>query len=112
STNECYQVMVESNIAIVSSKCKKVFNQPKVMYYYLFHQPVATMKTTWGCWYKCNFCYTWKITDGMPYSRSPESIVEELERIEANDVYIVDDIFLINPVRLAKLAQLIRARYS
>jgi radical SAM superfamily enzyme YgiQ (UPF0313 family) len=29
-------------------------------YYYLFHQPVATMKTTWGCWYKCNFCYTWR----------------------------------------------------
>jgi radical SAM superfamily enzyme YgiQ (UPF0313 family) len=79
-------------------------------YYYLFHQPVATMKTTWGCWYKCNFCYTWKITDGMPYSRSPESIVEELEGITANDVYIVDDIFLINPGRLAKLAQLIRAR--
>jgi radical SAM superfamily enzyme YgiQ (UPF0313 family) len=79
-------------------------------YHYLFHQPVATMKTTWGCWYKCNFCYTWKITGEMPYSRSPESIVEELEQIEANDVYIVDDIFLINPGRLAKLAQLIRAR--
>ncbi len=27
--------MVESNIAIVSSKCKKIFNQPKVMYYNL-----------------------------------------------------------------------------
>ena len=39
-------------------------------YYYLFHQPVATMKTTWGCWYKCNFCFTWRITDGTPYSRS------------------------------------------
>jgi radical SAM superfamily enzyme YgiQ (UPF0313 family) len=79
-------------------------------YYYLFHQPVATMKTTWGCWYKCNFCYTWKITDGMPFSRSPESIAQELEQIEANDVYIVDDIFLINPGRLARLAQLLRER--
>jgi hopanoid C-3 methylase len=64
-------------------------------YYYLMHSPVATMKTTWGCWYKCNFCFTWKITDGTPYSRSPESIVEELLTIEAKDVYIVDDIFLI-----------------
>ena len=77
-------------------------------YYYLMHQPVATMKTTWGCWYKCNFCYTWQITDGLPYSRSPESIIEELKQIEAEDVYIVDDIFLINRSRLTKLAELIR----
>lgn len=77
-------------------------------YYYLLHQPVATMKTTWGCWYKCNFCYTWRITDGLPYSRSPESIIEELKQIEAEDVYIVDDIFLINRSRLNKLASLLR----
>lgn len=79
-------------------------------YYYIFHRPVATMKTTWGCWYKCNFCFTWRITDGHPYSRSPESIVEELEQIEAEDVYIVDDIFLIKSSRLNELAQLIRER--
>tara|TARA_B110000046_G_scaffold391_1_gene539 strand:+ start:4059 stop:5570 length:1512 start_codon:yes stop_codon:yes gene_type:complete len=77
-------------------------------YYYLMHQPVVTMKTTWGCWYKCNFCFTWKITDGNPYSRSPESIVEELKTIEAKEIYIVDDIFLINKSRLAKLATLLR----
>ena len=79
-------------------------------YYYLFHQPVATMKTTWGCWYKCNFCYTWQITGGEPFSRSPESIADELQQIEAEDVYIVDDIFLINPARLARLATLLRER--
>ncbi|WP_421947230.1 B12-binding domain-containing radical SAM protein [Phaeodactylibacter xiamenensis] len=79
-------------------------------YYYIFHRPVATMKTAWGCWYKCNFCFTWRITDGHPYARSPESIVEELEQIEAEDVYIVDDIFLIKSSRLNKLAALIRER--
>ncbi|MCU0439662.1 MAG: B12-binding domain-containing radical SAM protein [Raineya sp.] len=77
-------------------------------YYYLMHQPVVTMKTTWGCWYRCNFCFTWKITDGLPYSRSPESIVQELLTIEAEDIYIVDDIFLINKTRLRKLADLIK----
>lgn len=79
-------------------------------YYYLFHQPVATMKTTWGCWFRCNFCYTWQITDGVPFSRSPESIADELETIDCDDVYIVDDIFLINPKRLRRLADLLRAR--
>lgn len=79
-------------------------------YYYLMHRPVALMKTTWGCWYQCNFCYTWKITNGIAYSRSPESIVKELEEIKANEVYIVDDIFLISRPRLKKIAELIRER--
>jgi radical SAM superfamily enzyme YgiQ (UPF0313 family) len=79
-------------------------------YYYLFHRPVALMKTTWGCWYKCNFCFTWKITGGSIYVRSPESIVDELETIAEEDVYIVDDIFLIRPSRLARIAGLIRER--
>ena len=74
-------------------------------YYYLFHQPVATLKTTWGCWYRCNFCFTWGITGGVPYARSPESIAAELAQIEADDVYIVDDIFLVNTHRLARLAR-------
>ncbi len=77
-------------------------------YYYLMHRPVATMKTTWGCWYKCNFCFTWKITDGLPYSRSPQSIVEELLTIESDEIYIVDDIFLINKSRLNELSRLIQ----
>jgi radical SAM superfamily enzyme YgiQ (UPF0313 family) len=79
-------------------------------YYYLFHRPVATLKTTWGCWYRCNFCFTWRITDGQPYSRSPESIADELEQIDCEHVYIVDDIFLIQPARLQQLARLLRER--
>ncbi|HSH74749.1 MAG TPA: radical SAM protein [Longimicrobiales bacterium] len=79
-------------------------------YYYIFHRPMATMKTTWGCWYRCNFCFTWQITDGHPYARTPESIVDELETIEEDEVYIVDDIFLINRTRLARIAELLRER--
>jgi len=77
-------------------------------YYYLFHRPVAIVKTTWGCWYRCNFCYTWRVTGGPAYSRSPESIAAELATIAAEDVYIVDDIFLTQPERLARLAALLR----
>jgi len=79
-------------------------------YYYLFHQPVTTMKTTWGCWYRCNFCYTWRVTDGTPFSRSPESIAAELQTIQSEDVYIVDDIFLFNRRRLTALARILRER--
>jgi hopanoid C-3 methylase len=79
-------------------------------YYYIFHRPVATVKTTWGCWYRCNFCYTWQVTGGTPYSRSPESIVDELASIDCEEIYIVDDIFLINRRRLGRIAALMRER--
>jgi radical SAM superfamily enzyme YgiQ (UPF0313 family) len=79
-------------------------------YYYLLHQPVATLKTTWGCWYRCNFCLPWQVTGGHAYSRSPGSIVAELEEIAAQEIYIVDDIFLIHRERLQRLAQLLRER--
>jgi hopanoid C-3 methylase len=79
-------------------------------YYYLFHQPVTLMKTTWGCWFKCNFCFNWKVTGGTPYARTPESIIKELETIDTREVYIVDDIFLINAKRLLKIAALIREK--
>ena len=82
----------------------------KHRYYYLWNRPVATLKTTWGCWYKCNFCYTWRITDGVTYSRSAQSIADELAQIDAEHVYIVDDIFLIQPSRLAQLAKLLKER--
>lgn len=87
---------------------RSVVSHLRHRYYYLMHRPVATMKTAWGCWYRCNFCYTWRITGGTPFARSPESIVEELRSIEAEEVYIVDDIFLINPRRLRKLAHRLR----
>lgn len=87
---------------------RSVVRHLREKYYYLMHRPVATMKTTWGCWYTCNFCYTWRITDGAQHSRSAESIVAELKEIEAQEIYIVDDIFLINPRRLARLAELLR----
>lgn len=40
----------------------------------------------------------------------PESIVREIESIEAEDIYIVDDIFLINKDRLRKIADLLLAK--
>ncbi len=79
-------------------------------YYYILHRPVALVKTVWGCWYRCNFCCTWRVTGGTPYVRSAESIVAELATIEAEDVYLVDDIFLINRQRLARIAGLLRER--
>jgi radical SAM superfamily enzyme YgiQ (UPF0313 family) len=65
-------------------------------YYYLFHQPVTIVKTSFGCPFTCNFCYCWKLTNGKVYNRSPESVINELLQIENKDIYIVDDTFFVS----------------
>jgi radical SAM superfamily enzyme YgiQ (UPF0313 family) len=65
-------------------------------YYYLFHQPVSLIKTTFGCPFHCTFCYCWRLTDGKVYSRSAESVVQELLQIKNKEIYIVDDTFFVS----------------
>ncbi len=72
-------------------------------YYYLSHKPVALVKTAFGCPFRCAFCFCWGLTDGRLYSRSADSVVEELLSIRVKDVYIVDDTFFTNPDRLQVL---------
>jgi radical SAM superfamily enzyme YgiQ (UPF0313 family) len=69
-------------------------------YWYVYHRPVTMMKTSFGCPYRCSFCYCWRITAGEHRVRSPESIADELERIWAPEVYLVDDDFLLSEPRL------------
>jgi radical SAM superfamily enzyme YgiQ (UPF0313 family) len=72
-------------------------------YYYLFHRPVSIMKTTFGCPYRCTFCFCWPLTGGRVFRRSPASIADELEVIPSKDVYIVDDTFFFDPGHLRAL---------
>ncbi|MDP3387254.1 MAG: cobalamin-dependent protein [Eubacteriales bacterium] len=69
-------------------------------YYYMFHNPCALMKTSFGCPYHCSFCFCKEITDGKYYERSLDSVIEELKNIEEKEIYIVDDDFLYSRDRL------------
>ncbi len=63
-------------------------------YYYMFHNPCALIKTSFGCPYNCSFCFCKEITGGKYYARHIEDVIKELSSIEEEEVYIVDDDFL------------------
>lgn len=67
-------------------------------YYYLFHNKVALIKTSFGCPFKCNFCFCRKISNY--YERPLNEVFDELKCIKQNEVYIVDDNFLVSRKRL------------
>lgn len=71
-------------------------------YFYIFHNKVALLKTAFGCPYKCNFCFCRVITGDNFHQRDIEDVLDELSEIKETEIYIVDDDFLVNPVRLTQ----------
>ncbi len=71
-------------------------------------KPLASIRTSKGCPFRCNFCALWKLTGGKYLTRKPENIVEELGRIEEDFVFFADDESLINARRMKTLANLIK----
>ena len=76
-------------------------------YYSEWMKPLASIRTSKGCPYRCNFCAQWKISEGRYFKRSPERIVEELAGIEEECVFFADDESLIDIDRMSRLARLI-----
>ncbi len=77
-------------------------------YYSEYMQPLASIRTSKGCPFRCNFCALWKIAGGRYLKRKPEKIVQELAAIEEEFVFFADDESLVDVARMKKLAELIR----
>jgi radical SAM superfamily enzyme YgiQ (UPF0313 family) len=71
-------------------------------------KPLASIRTSKGCPFRCNFCALWKLTEGRYLKRSPEKVLEELTGIEEEYVFFADDESLVDAKRMKTLAQLIK----
>ena len=79
-------------------------------YFYIFHDKVVLIKTSFGCPYSCSFCFCRVITDGKYIQRPLSDVLHELERIKEKEIYIVDDDFLVDKKRLQEFISEIRKR--
>lgn len=77
-------------------------------YYCEWMKPLASVRTSKGCPFRCNFCAEWKTAYGRYLQRSPEQIVEELRQIDEECVFFADDESLIDINRMTHLAALIK----
>jgi len=77
-------------------------------YYSEWMKPLASIRTSKGCPFRCNFCALWKLTDGKYIRRKPENIVRELSQIKEKYVFFADDESLIDANRMKTLAELIK----
>jgi len=73
-------------------------------YFIDWMKPIALMRTTVGCPYRCTFCSLWRIMDGRYYKRDVERVVEELAALDERYVFLVDDEPFVDPARMWELA--------
>lgn len=70
--------------------------------------PVASIRGSVGCPYKCTFCSLWKMTDGRYHRRQSQSFVEELAALKEDFVFLIDDEAFINRRHMMNLADEVR----
>ncbi len=75
----------------------------------LFPQ-VASMRTSVGCPHRCKFCVVHFLANGKYLQRTPEEVVDEIEAIDEEYIYFVDDEMFISPKRVLAIAELLKER--
>jgi len=76
-------------------------------YFHSIYRPVALVRFSAGCPYRCTFCILWRLTNQRYMTRQADRIVAELASIEVDNVYVVDDEAFIQPHRMTALADAI-----
>ena len=77
-------------------------------YFYVFHNKVALLKTSFGCPFPCNFCFCRKITGDNYVERDLNEVIAELKTINEKEIYIIDDNFLVSEKRVQNFLQLLK----
>lgn len=79
-------------------------------YRYLELLPCAHVRTSYSCPYNCSFCYRNSLNYGQYTVRSIRDVVAEIEDIACENIYFIDDDFLIDKKRIEEFVRLIKER--
>ncbi len=77
---------------------------------YLHYSPIAIVKTALSCPHNCNFCYCKLLNNGKYSLRSIDSIIEEIDEIDSEYIWIVDDSFLISRERVLEFIDGVKSK--
>lgn len=79
-------------------------------YFFFIAGPMASMQTSRGCSFDCNFCAIWEFYERRTRFLSAQAICDRLERIPERFVFFLDDNFLTSRKRLEALCDEIERR--
>ncbi len=74
-------------------------------YFFTVAWPMASIFTSRGCSFDCNFCAIWEFYERRTRYLSAQAICDRLEQIEERFVFFLDDNFLTSEKRLVALCE-------
>ncbi len=91
---------VKSTIEELPIPKRVLFEKNPEKYFYMYLGKCASIKTALSCPGKCTFCFCRKMNGGVYHARPVADVIAELETIETENIFVVDDNFLTNSKRL------------
>lgn len=82
----------------------------KDRYRYLELVPCAHVRTAFSCPFKCVFCYRNTLNCSTYTSRDIKDVVDEIESIDCENIYFIDDDFMIDRNRVEEFIRLVKER--
>jgi hopanoid C-3 methylase len=79
-------------------------------YFFQIANPMASMSTSRGCSFDCNFCAIWEFYERRTRYMSAKVIVDRMEQLEEKFIFFLDDNFLTDQNRLIALCDEIEKR--
>ncbi len=79
-------------------------------YFFAMASPMASMQTSRGCSFDCNFCAIWEFYERRTRYLSAKVIVDRMEAMEEKFIFLLDDNFLTNRKRLEALCEELERR--
>src|SRR5262249_31106021 len=99
----------ELHLDAIPAPDRTVALEDRSSYFIDWMRPIALLRTTVGCPYRCSFCSLWRIMDGRYHTRQLDRVVAELAAIPEEFVFLVDDEPFVNGPRMRELARKIEA---
>lgn len=79
-------------------------------YFFTAARPMASIFTSRGCSFDCNFCAIWEFYERRTRYLSAKRIVDQMEACEESLIFLLDDNFLTNKNRLIELCEELEKR--
>jgi len=89
---------------------RKLIEKYQGKYFYLSAKPMASIFTSRGCSFDCNFCAIWEFYDRKTRFLSADRIVDQMQQVDEPFVFFLDDNFLTNSARLERLCDELERR--
>ncbi len=74
-------------------------------YYDKLMKPIAAVRSTVGCPYRCSFCSLWPFTDGHYLKREIERVVQEIQDIDEPNIFLTDDEAMVDARRMTEFVK-------